>query len=92
MLLLKNETTHRPENYRPIALQNNLYKVYTSILNYFLEDHCRQNNIIALEQAAAKKGSWGTTDQLLLNKTIMNNIIKNRRNAVCVWLDYKKSV
>ena len=33
----------------------------------------------------------GTTDQLLLNKTIMNNIIKNRRNAVCVWLDYKKA-
>ena len=27
----------------------------------------------------------------MLNKTIINNIIKNRRNAVCVWLDYKKA-
>ena len=38
-LLPKNSGTDRPENYRPIALQNSRYKVYTSILNHFLEDH-----------------------------------------------------
>ena len=54
-LLPKNTDTHKPENYRPIALQNNLYKVYTSILNHFLADHCRENKIISIEQAAGKK-------------------------------------
>ena len=56
-LLPKNTDTHKPENYRPVALQNNLYKVYTSILNHFLADHCRENNIISIEQAAGKNGS-----------------------------------
>ena len=90
-LLPKNSETNRPENYRPIALQNSMYKIYTSILNYFLEDHCRVNNILGIEQAAAKKGSWGCTDQLLINKAIMEEVKSKRRNLVCVWLDYKKA-
>ena len=90
-LLAKNSNTNRPENYRPIALQNSMYKVYTSILNYFLDDHCRVNNVIGIEQAAAKRGSWGCTDQLLINKAIMEEVTSKRKNIVCVWLDYKKA-
>ena len=90
-LLPKNSETNRPENYRPIALQNSMYKMYKSILNYFLEDHCRVNNILGIEQAAAKKGSWGCTDQLLINKAIMEEVKSKRRNLVCIWLDYKKA-
>ena len=90
-LLPKNSETNRPENYRPIALQNSTYKIYTSILNSFLEDHCGVNNILGIEQAAAKKGPWGCTDQLLINKAIMEEVKSKRRNLVCVWLDYKKA-
>ena len=90
-LLPKNSETNRPENYRPIALQNSMYKIYTSILNYFLEDHCRVNNILGIEQAAAKQGSWGCTDQLIINKAIMEEVKSKRRNLVCAWLDYKKA-
>ena len=53
MLTPKNKNTHQPENYRPIVLQNNMYKVYTSVLNYFLQDHCEANSIITHHQAAA---------------------------------------
>ena len=89
-LLPKNIGTDRPENYRPIALQNSMYKVYTSILNHFLEDHCQINNILGIEQAAAKKGSWGCTDRLLVNKTTMEEVVSKRRNTVCVWLNVRK--
>ena len=89
-LLPKNSETNRQDNYRPIALQNSMYKIYTSILNYFLEDHCCVNNILGIEQAAVKKGSWGCTDQLLINKAIMEEVKSKRRNLVCIWLDYKK--
>ena len=54
ILLAKNFDTHQAQNYRPIALQNNFYKVYTSILNHFSEDHCRENNIVSIELAAGK--------------------------------------
>ena len=58
-LLAKNNDTKNPKNYRPIACQNSMYKVYTSIINSFLQDHCRTNNVICEEQAAGKQGSWG---------------------------------
>ena len=89
MLTPKNKNTHQPENYRPIALQNNVYKLYTSVLNYFLQDHCEANNITP-HQAATKKGSWGCTNQLLINKEVMEEVKANRKNIFCTWLDYKK--
>ena len=88
-LLAKNAEMNRPENYIPIALQNSMYKIYTSILNYFLEGHCCVNNILGIEQTAMKKGSWGCTDQLLINKAIMEEVKPKIRNLVCIWLDYK---
>ena len=83
MLIPKNQDTHQPENYRPVALQNNMFKVYTSILKRFLQDHCETNSIITPEQAAA--------NQLLINKEVMDEVRKVRKNMFCVWLDYRKA-
>ena len=83
-LLAKNSETKNAKNYRPIACLNITYKLYTGILNQFLEDHCVTNSIIAVEQAGGKKGSWGCADQLLINKMVMEEIKKNRRSAFVV--------
>ena len=91
ILLPKNEQTKNAKNYRPIACQNITYKLYTGILNSFLVDHCTSNNIITLEQAGGKPGSWGCTDQLLINKMILDEVKKNRRNLHLMWFDYKKA-
>ena len=90
-LIPKNSDTHATNNYRPIACQNTTYKLYTSILNHFIEDHCAVNNILYPEQAGGKKGSWGCTDQLLINKMIMEEIKIHQRNAFFMWFDYKKA-
>ena len=37
----------------------------------FLTDHVLHNNIFTNEQAGGKKGTWGTTEQLLTNKSIL---------------------
>ena len=50
-LVPKNKESHLPNNFRPIACLNSTYKLYTSILNQFLEEHCTTNNILAFEQA-----------------------------------------
>ena len=91
ILLAKNNETKNAKNYRPIACLNITYKLFTGILNQFLEDHCVSNNIIAVEQAGGKKGSWGCTDQLLINKMAMEEIRKKRRTAFVMWFDYKKA-
>ena len=79
VLLPKNNDTHVLKNYRPIALLNIMYKLYTSCINSFLSDHLLWNNIITPEQAGRKQGVWGTTEQLLINKSILNDARKHHR-------------
>ena len=91
ILLPKNSDTHDPKNYRPIGCQNTLYKVYTSLLAHFIQDHCVSNNIITPAQGGGKPGTWGCVDQLLINKHIANEVKQKRRNLLCSWLDYQKA-
>ena len=91
ILLAKNTETGDPKNYRPIALQNSMCKIYTAILAEFIIDHCEENNIITVEQASGKKDNWGCTDQLLINKMVYEEVKSNRRNLATAWLDYKKA-
>ena len=91
LLLPKNEDTNKANNYRPIALQNSMHKVFTAIITEFIMDHCIVNNLVTEEQAAGRLGSWGCADQLLINKMVSDEVIKNRRNLITVWLDYKKA-
>ena len=39
VLLPKNNDTRNPKNYRPIALQNIMLKLYTKCINYLLQQH-----------------------------------------------------
>ena len=90
-LLPKNKETYIAKNYRPIACLNIMYKLYTSCLNSFISDHVYKNNIITQEQTADKRGVWGTLEQLLINKNIMNKVKRMRRNLTTIWLDYRKA-
>ena len=36
-------------------------------------------------------GSWGCTDQLLINKMILDEVRKHQRNLFMMWFDYKKA-
>ena len=89
-LLSKNENTHTAKNYRPIACQNLMFKLNTSCINTFVQQHCEINNIVTTEQAGGKRGVWGCIEQLLINKNVLNEVKQNRRNLVTAWLYYQK--
>ena len=91
MLLPKDTDTQNKSKYRPIACLNVTYKLYTGMLYTFFEDHCSVNKIITTEQAGGKKGSWGCADQLLINKMILEEVVKHRRNIFTMWFDYRKA-
>ena len=90
-LLRKSQDTKSAKNYRPIACLNIVYKLYTSCLNIFLQNHCEVNEIITSEQAGGKRSVWGCTEQLLINKSILSEVRQKKRNLLTVWLDYRKA-
>ena len=79
-----------PKNYRPIARENNMLKIYTALIAYFLDEDCRVNDIIALNQAGGRKGSWDHIDQLLKFGTI-NLMFDSLLSYKClVWVTVSK--
>ena len=68
-----------------------MYKLYTSCLNLFIQDHCESNEIVTDEQVGGKKGVWGCAEQLLISKAVLKEVKKQRRNLKTVWLDYAKA-
>ena len=55
-----------------------------------LQHHCEVIKIVTTEQAGGKKDVWGCLEQLLINKTIVEQVKTNRRSLVTMWLDYQK--
>ena len=51
-----------------------MLKLYTGCINQFLQDHCKRSNIITAEQAGGKKEVWGCLEQLMINKTILEEV------------------
>ena len=66
------------------------YKLYTSCLNIFIQNHCEANEIITSKQAGGKRSVWGCTEQLLINKSVLSEVWQKKRNLLTAWLDYRK--
>ena len=67
-----------------------MYKLYEGCLNTFLQEHCIRNNTITPEQAGGKPEVGGSIKQLLLNISILNEVIQSKRNLITIWLDYQR--
>ena len=56
-----------------------------------MKHHIEANGIIPEEQKGCTSETYGTIDQLCINKMIMSDAIKNQRNISTAWIDYKKA-
>ena len=90
-LLTKSNDTKDPKSYRPITCLSTTYKLLTSVLTDRTYSHLEQNDLFPLEQKGCRRGSYGCKDQLMINKMILENCKKRKRNLSCAWIDYKKA-
>ena len=90
-LLPKTEETKNPMNYRPITCLPTLYKILTSILTERTCTFLDGNELLPTEQKGCKRVSYGCKDELLINKMILENCRRNKRNLSSAWIDYKKA-
>ena len=56
-----------------------------------MNHHNESNNIIPTEQKEDSRNTFGTIDQLLINKMIQEDAKKKKKNLLTAWIDYKKA-
>lgn len=87
----KSNETNKPKNYRPITCLSTILKMLTPIITERTYSFANTNNILTNEQKGCKKGSYDCNDQLLINKTTLENSCSNDRNLSTAWMDYRKA-
>nr|XP_054749778.1 uncharacterized protein LOC129255450 [Lytechinus pictus] len=80
-----------PSNYRPITCLPILWKLLTGIISEEIYQHLDDQEILPWEQKGCRKGSRGTKEQLCIDKGIMKDSKKRKRNLAMAWIDYKKA-
>ena len=89
-LLAKSNDTKDLKNYRPVTCLSNNCKLLTSVLTDRTYSQPEQYDLFPLEQEGCRRGSYGCKDQFLINKMILENCKKRKRNLSCQWIDYRK--
>ena len=72
-------------------LKNIKLKLYTKCINYLLQRQCENHSIITIDQAGGKREVWGCTKELMINKTMLEEVRINRRSLITRWVDYQKA-
>ena len=78
-------------NYRPITCLPLMWKLLTGIFADKVYDHLLNNDVLPDEQKGCRRGSRGTKDQLLIDKAVLQEVKRMKRNLSVAWIDYKKA-
>ena len=90
-LLPKSENTQMANKYRPICCLNTTYKLLNGIIADSIYSHLDKGNFLEEEQKGCIRDRLGTKDQLLINKTILEDAKRRQRNLSMAWIDYRKA-
>ena len=79
------------DNYRPISCLPLMWKLMTGMLAEKMYSHLERENLLLSEQKECLKGSDGTKDQLLIDKTVLRDCKRRHTNLAMAWIEYKKA-
>ena len=80
-----------PGNYRPITCLPAMWKLFTGLLSDSIYHHLESQNLLPAEQKGCKKNSRGCKEQLMIDKLILKNCKRRKRNLFMTFIDYKKA-
>ena len=91
VLITKTKEASRPEQYRPIACLNTIYKIITVVMEIVLRDHVMEHNTLPPEQFALRKGRRGCLDALMVDSMVAEDATLRSRSLGVTWIDYQKA-
>ena len=86
-ILIPKKDNPEPNEYRPIALLNNILKIITKIINSKMKTTPKVCNFISSNQGAFLNPTLGAKELILMDEVIM----KNNPSLHTIWLDVSKS-
>ena len=89
--LIPKEGEFLSENQRPITCLNNMYKWFTSCLLAPMDQHLEHYGLMEGQQRGAKSGCFGTMDNLLIDRAVMLDCQRGKRNLSMAWIDVRKA-
>ena len=81
----------RAKDHRPITCLNTSYMLITAVINHNLHKIESSQNMLQLDQRGGKPGSMGCTDNLLVDRMVLEDAQYNLKNLTCTWVDLKKA-
>ena len=79
------------ENQRPIRCLNNIYKCFTLCLQTPMDNHLSGFHLVESGQRGARLGCSGTSDNLMIDRTVTLDCHRGKRNLSMAWVDVKKA-
>ena len=67
-------------NYRPTSCLLLMWKLITGIVAKSVYEYLKMYNLLPVEQERCRRNSRGTKDQLLIDKTVLNDCEKRHAN------------
>ena len=81
----------RAKDHRPITCFNTSYKLITAVINHNLRKTEASQNMLQLDQRGGKPRSMGCTDNLLVDRMVLEDAQFSLKNLTCTWVDLKKA-
>ena len=78
------------ENYRPITCLPLMWKLLTGMIAEETYNYLEREKLLPEDQKGCKRGSRGTKDQLLIDKTVLKDCKERHTDLSMAWIDYKK--
>ena len=68
-----------------------MWKLLTGVIAEEMYNYLEREKVLPEEQKGCKRGSRGTKDQLLINKSVLKDCRKRHANLSMVRIDYRKA-
>ena len=79
------------KDHHPITLLNTMYKTITSVIDGQLKEHQVIHQYMQIDQRGCTTNSMGCIDNLIIDKTTLEEAKDRRKDISCGWIDLKKA-
>ena len=92
VLILKDLSKRTiPSNYRPITCLPNIWKILTGIISDKMYESLDETGVLIEDQKGCKKGARVTNGLIFIDKMVLKEAKRTKKDLAICWIDYRKA-